>query len=116
MPGSLSDWASKLSKEDFKFIFDDHLRKKQELPYSHFCGNIQYVLTRPFLPPECSEDAIKIYEKYECNCVNDYMMLYLKIDVLLLAEIFEKFIETSIKRYSIDPSWFFTTPGYAWYN
>lgn len=58
--------------------------------------------------------AHDIYKKYDCKHVCDYVMLYLKIDVLLLSEIFEKFIDISIQRYGMDPCWFYTTPGYAW--
>jgi hypothetical protein len=42
------------------------------------------------------------------------MKIYLKIDILLLTEIFENFIEISKKRYRIDPCWYYTLPGYSW--
>ena len=64
--------------------------------------------------PEDIEYAKMIFEKYNCKTLNGYMLKYLEIDVLLLAEVFERFIITCKKRYRIDPTWFYTTPGYSW--
>ena len=36
---------------------------------------------------------------------------YLKIDVLLLADVFEKFIGTCLKYYELDPCHYFSSPG-----
>jgi len=32
----------------------------------------------------------------------------------VLAEIVENFRNISLKTYKLDPSWYFTTPGFAW--
>ena len=39
---------------------------------------------------------------------------YLKKDVLLLADVFEKFIDTSLKFYKIDHCYYFNSPGLSW--
>ena len=39
---------------------------------------------------------------------------YLKKDVLLLADVFEKFIDTSLKFYKIDRCYYFNSPGLSW--
>ena len=38
---------------------------------------------------------------------------YLKKDVLLLA-VFEKFIDTCLKFYKLDPCHYFSSPGLSW--
>ena len=43
-----------------------------------------------------------------------YHDLYLKSDILLLADIFEIFRETCLQYYKLDPSHYFTSPGLSW--
>ena len=38
----------------------------------------------------------------------------MKKDVLLLADVFEKFIFTSLKNYNLDLSHYFSAPGLSW--
>ena len=44
----------------------------------------------------------------------DYHDLYLKTDVLLLADVFEKFIKTCLDYYGLDPCHYFSSPGLCW--
>ena len=44
----------------------------------------------------------------------DYHDLYLKKDVLVLADVFEKFTSESLKFYKLDPSHYFSSPGLSW--
>ena len=46
--------------------------------------------------------------------VGDYYDLYLKADVLLLADVFEKFISTCLDYYGLDPCHYFSSPGLSW--
>ena len=46
--------------------------------------------------------------------MGDYHDHYLKKDVLLLADVFEKFIDTCLKFYGIDPCLYFSSPGLSW--
>ena len=39
---------------------------------------------------------------------------YLKKDVLLLTDVFEKFIDTCLKYYGLDPCNYFSSPGLSW--
>ena len=44
----------------------------------------------------------------------EYHDHYLKKDVLLLADVLEKFISESLKFYKLDPSHYFSFPGLSW--
>ena len=46
--------------------------------------------------------------------VGDYYDHYLKKDVLLLADVFEKFVDTCLKFYKLDPCHYFSSPGLSW--
>ena len=46
--------------------------------------------------------------------LDDYYYLYLKTDVLLLTNVFEKFINWSVKYYGLDPCHYFNSPGLSW--
>ena len=39
---------------------------------------------------------------------------YLKKDVLLSADVFEKFIATGLEYYELDPCHYFSSPGLSW--
>ena len=46
--------------------------------------------------------------------MGDYHDLYLKPDVLLLADVFEKFIKMCLNYYGLDPCHYFSSPGLSW--
>ena len=46
--------------------------------------------------------------------MGDYHDYCLKKDVLLLADIFEKFTDTCLKFYRLDPCHYFSFPGLSW--
>ena len=46
--------------------------------------------------------------------VGDYYDHYLQKDVLLLVDVFEKFIDTRLKYYGLDPCHYFSSPGLSW--
>ena len=54
-----------------------------------------------------------IFNKY-CKTFGDYHDMYLKTDVLLLADFFEKFRETCLHNYSLEPSNYFSGAGLSW--
>ena len=56
----------------------------------------------------------KIWDKFETKNMGDYHDHYLKKDVLLSADVFGKFISTSLKYYGLDPCHFFSYPGLSW--
>ena len=48
------------------------------------------------------------------HTIGDYHDLYLKTDVLLLADVFEKFINTCLDYHGLDPCHYFPSPGLSW--
>ena len=40
--------------------------------------------------------------------------MYLKTDVLLLVDVFEKFVKTCLNYYRLDPCHYFSSPGLSW--
>ena len=44
----------------------------------------------------------------------DYHYHYSKKSVLWLADVFEKFIDTCLKSYKLDPCHYFSSPGLSW--
>ena len=48
------------------------------------------------------------------NAIGDYHDLYLKTDVLLLAYVFEKFVNTCLDYYGADPCHYFSSPRLSW--
>ena len=46
--------------------------------------------------------------------MGDYHDHSLKKDVLLLADVFEKFIDTCLKLYKLDPCHYFSSLGLSW--
>ena len=48
------------------------------------------------------------------NTMGDYHELYLIADVLLLGDVFEKFIKHSLDYYGLHPCHYFSLPGLSW--
>ena len=53
----------------------------------------------------------KIWDEFDIKDMGDCHDHYFKKDVLLLADVTEKFIDTSSKFYGLDPCHYFCSPG-----
>ena len=71
-------------------------------------------LTDEEISDEDYQHAIKVWNTFKCQTFQDYHDLYLKSDVLFLADVFENFRKTSLKNYKLDPCHYYTNPGLAW--
>lgn len=58
--------------------------------------------------------AKTVWKVFGCENLRDYTMLYLKSDVLLLADVIENFRDLTLKHFSMDSAGFFTSPGLSW--
>jgi hypothetical protein len=59
------------------------------------------------------EHAMKAWDHFQCRTLGDYSDLYLKIDVLLLADVFENFRDLCMNTYNLDPAFYYTAPGFS---
>ena len=58
--------------------------------------------------------AQKVWKAFNCETVKDYHDLYLKTDVLLLADIMTEFRRVCKEVYELDALHYYTAPGLAW--
>ena len=71
-------------------------------------------LTNEEIKDEDYLHANNVWNTFNCQTIQDYHDLYLKSDVLLLADVFENFRKTCLKHYKLDPCHYYTAPGLAW--
>ena len=133
LQSSLGNLVSNLSLDDFnntKSEFKKNislLTRKGVYPYDYVSSLDKLLETQ--LPPkeefysklndeditdEDYQHAIKVWNAFGCKTIRDYHNLYLKSDVMLLADVFEKFRSTCLKHYKLDPAHYYTSPGLAW--
>ena len=58
--------------------------------------------------------ATSVFDLAGCQNFGDYLSLYLKCDVLLLADVFEEFRNMCQKYYKLEACHFITSPGFSW--
>ena len=117
-------------------IFTELLKQKDAYPYKHV-DNFKR-LTKEKLPDKkCFYSSVKdgttadirerlasdisdtdylacnkIWNESDMKNMSDYH--YLEKDVLLLADVFEKFINTCLTFCKLDPYHYFSSPGFSW--
>ena len=86
--------------------FDETCLPPQEAFYSS--------LSDEGISEEDYKHAHEVWDTFDCRNIGDYHDLYLKTDVLLLADVFENFRQTALSTYKLDPAHYYTLPGYSW--
>ena len=94
---------------DYMDSFDKFKRKK--LP----CKEDFYsLLTEEDISDDDYNHAKSVWNTFKIKNMGEYHDLYLKSDILLLADVFENFREASKVNYGLDPTHYLTSPGLAW--
>ena len=72
------------------------------------------ILNDQHISDEDYNHARKVWNTFKIRNMGQYHDLYLKSDILLLADVFENFRKTCLEYYKLDPCHYFTSPGLSW--
>lgn len=95
----------------YDFMDSESKLKETKLPAKKYFYN---QLTSEHISDDEYSHAQTVWKKFNCTTLLDYTMLYLKSDVLLLADVIENFRDLTLKYYSLDAAHFYTAPGLSW--
>ncbi|CAH0404376.1 unnamed protein product [Chilo suppressalis] len=110
------------TNEDLQF-----LRKKGVFPYNYIKSFKD--LNKTFLPEkfhfydDLTESditdekyvyALKVWDHFRCNTILDYSILYLKTDVLLLADVIENLRRSCKINYGLDLAHYYSLSTFSW--
>ena len=120
LSSSLDSLVKNLGKDDFKYLSQesnnvvlDIVKQKGFYPYEYMsdfkkfkeelpCKEKFYSsLTGKKIISKENEDVLQVWNKFKMKTIKDYHDLYLKCDVLLLANIFEKSRNNSLQNYGL---------------
>ena len=130
MNSSLDKLVKNLGSKDFKYLSEEFSAEKLELVkqkgiyiYEYFSSFKKFkkdrLLDIDFLFSSLKNSGIS-EEEYQRACdvwkVFGFKTLgqYLKTDVLLLCDVFEKCISVCLKDYGLDPCHYFSSPSLSW--
>ena len=60
------------------------------------------------------QHAQRVWKEFGIRNLGDYHDLYLRTDVVLLANVFEAFRDTCLRHYTLDSAHIYPSPGLAW--
>ena len=128
LSSNLSDDAFIYSKEAFPN--DDQFRlikKKGVYPYDYMDSFRRFsekslprredfysILNDTNISESDHEHAKEVWNVFKIRDLGEYHDLYLRTDVLLLADVFESFRGTCLEYYRLDPCHYFSAPGLSW--
>ena len=124
---NLPDEAFKYTKQGFKNEQFNLMKQKGIYPYDHMDSFDKFnetklpeqqhfysILNNEHISDEQYKHAQNVWDTFNLKTMGDYHDLYLKSDILLLADVFENFRVTCMQHYKLDPCHYFTSPGLSW--
>ena len=133
MSSGLDKLVSNLPKEALKFTSQKFQGKKLDLmsqkgvyPYDFMDSFDKFdeklplkkefysLLNDEHISDKDYEHAQNVWNTFNLKNMGEYHDLYLKSDILLLADVFENFRKTCLQYYKLDPCHYFTSPGLSW--
>lgn len=133
MSSSLDKLVSNLPKESFKYTshqFKDNrfnlMIRKGVYPYDFMDSFNKFSEKLPskeefysqlndqHISEEDYQHAQNVWKVFNLKNMGPYHDLYLKSDILLLADVFENFRKTCLQYYRLDPCHYFTSPRLSW--
>ena len=124
---NLPDEAFKYTKQEFKKEQFNLVKQKGIYPYDHMDSFDRFnetklpvqqdfysILNNEHISDEQYKHAQNVWDTFNLKTMGDYHDLYLKSDILLLADVFENFRKTCLQYYKLDPCHYFTSPGLSW--
>ena len=134
MSSSLDKLVSNLPNEAFKYTYNifkqeqfELMKQKGVYPYDYMDSFDKFnktelpikeefysILNNEHISDEQYKHAQNVWNTFKLKSMGEYHNLYLKSDVLLLADVFENFRNTCLQYYKLDPCHYFTSPGLSW--
>ena len=130
MSSSLENLAKNLPEKEFKYTTEEFkentklLTRKGIYPYDYMDSFNKFndkqlpqkaefysLLNDKHITDDDYKYAKEIWQKFNLENMGKYHDLYLKTDVLLLADVFESFRKTCMEYYKLDPCQYFSSPG-----
>ena len=111
--GGINKFVSLVRKGIYPYEYMDSWERFDETSLP----NKKAFYSKLFLKDITDEDythAQKIFEGLKLKNLGEYHDLYIQRDTLLLANVFENFINKSIEIYELDPAHFLSAPELAW--
>ena len=134
MSSSLDKLVSNLPKDDLRYTSKEFTGKKLSLmsqkgvyPYDFMNSFEKFdqmelptkdqfysILNDQHITNDEYNHAKKACKAFNIETMGEYHDMYLKSDVLLLADVFESFRKTCLQYYKLDPCHYFTSLGLSW--
>ena len=99
----------------FTYSFFDSFEKLSEKSLPQYGDQwINSLFGQIDVSEEDVQHANKVWNKFGCKNYGDYLMLYLKTDVIFLADVFKKCRRLFDQVYGLDPCHYYSAPNISW--